>query len=390
MHTFQAMNKFILEGKSLTKKIKKLLNIIDEESTLVVGGGLAYESTRYLEENYVGDYDYIITFNSLSKLKKFISSKVNFTDLGFDKNSVKNIDPIDIKLFNDSTLGVIGLSANINGVKVSLNITTTKRFKEYIRNKKRFYKSKQGNLFNPFYAKGSNGEELISCRISPEVSTLYKDGQIHYLTLIDPYYWNGDSLHLGIHTDFIAKGIIVKDNSKADLTKYQAEIWKLMKSNASANIIENKTWHTMFASSQYFSQKFIKKINQDIEKIKYSPLLKKHYFTNYSKGEAITSFAEKDLYANKYLLDIERNLNLKKITDFLIKKKDFMQDLKAMNEETMVLSLLISKLNKAEVIKSILESNKVSLREINLIKENFLARNILSLRKSTLNFIKNQ
>lgn len=247
----------------------------------------------------------------------------------------------------------MSISGNIENTKASINISTKKRFADLITTNKLFYKARSDKRFNMFIAKGSNGEDIVVCRLSPEVSTLYNDGKNHYLLPNRMFFNNGDFIHLGIYSDLLAKGKILQDDSNQTVTKLQKQIWETMATHASSSIFEENEWHKMFASCQYFSQDFINRINKSISllDIKNAKVTR----SEYDHKSLLVVFAERKYYdesllsdkTRDFIFDNEADMN-KTLADYLSlgnKGVNYLDAIHIVNSEAVKLTDLISKLS---------------------------------------------
>lgn len=345
------MSLYFKIGKKLSASIAAFLCRIDPKVGLVAGGGFGYDSVKYKNSNVVGDFDFLCLANNDVKLQRIIfESKRHLGEIGF--SDIKTPSKKDLELFKNKIVSFLSISGNIENTKASINISTKERFADLIRTNKLFYKTRSDKRFNMFIAKGSNGKDIVVCRLSPEISKLYSDNKKHYLLPNRMFFKSGDFIHLGIYSDLLAKGKILHDDSGKTITKLQKQIWEIMATHASSSIFEAKEWHKMFASCQYFSQGFINQINKSVNSLSIEkPTAKK---SEYDDRSLLIVFAERKYYTDSLLSDRSMSFIFddetgfdKTLADFLAigdKGVSYLDAIHIANSEAIKLTDLISKL----------------------------------------------
>lgn len=259
---------FFKLGDLVTEKIvsslKKKLSIVG----VVIGGGYGYDSIKYRGTGKLGDLDYLAVLENISDFTSFAQDTSLIADCGFEISETNIYYEKDLKLFESKDVSVLRFSGINNGLKTTLNFTTIGRLQSmYTKaSQEKAYKIAHGKSQNILVAKGTDGTDLVLALIAPEVSTWFGDGVRHFLIPDHTWYEENGYLHAGILTDFIAKGKVI-DTKGQMLNDVQESILKLMKQRSSIQIRENKEWHLMFASNNYFSQEFRSFINKKIDDI---------------------------------------------------------------------------------------------------------------------------
>lgn len=339
-------------GNKLSSSIADFLFEIDPKVGFVAGGGYGYDSVKYKDSDLIGDFDFLCLADNEEKLQKIIlESNKYLGEIGF--LDIKIPSTKDLQLFNDEVISFLSISGNIENTKASINISTKERFTDLVKTNKLFYKARSDKRFSLFIAKGSNGEDLVVCRLSPEISKLYDDNKEHYLLPNRMFFSNGDFIHLGIYSDLLAKGKMLLDDNNQTIIKLQKQIWGIMATHASSNIFAAKEWHKMFASCQFFSQDFIDKINKSIGSlnIEESTATK----SEYNNKSLLVVFAEQKYYKDNLLSDKSKSFIFdneadfdKTLADFLTIGNDgvsYLDAIHIVNSEAIKLTDLISKLD---------------------------------------------
>ncbi len=355
---------YFLTGKKITENFVNNLTSVNKNISFLVAGGLGYDSIKYKGSNTYGDYDFLCLVEKPEDIESIIFNKDLLSKMGFDCSKSKDVYKKDIQLFNQGVISIIGYSGIVDRYKTSINFSTYSRISSMISNpNKKFYKIRHGECFNLFIAKGTNGDDLIVCRISPEVSSFYNDSKLHFLVPSVGWLTNGDSIHLGIYTDMISKGYVAYDQNNK-LINIQKTIWQKMVQHASPEISLKNEWYRMFASSHYFSKSFITRINRSLKAIALSINCppSKNYSTKKIHNTLVTIFAEKKYYTPDKLSDKSAKLDYfirndkyyslaQIINDDSKGKLDFMNQLHYINAESNRLSNLISlSANKNEIL----------------------------------------
>lgn len=338
-------------GNKLSSSIADLLFEIDPQVGFVAGGGYGYDSVKYKDSDLIGDFDFLCLADNEEKLQKIIlKSDKYLSEIGF--SGIKIPSTKDLQLFNDEVISFLGISGKIENTKASINISTKERFADLVKTNKLFYKARSDKRFSLFIAKGSNGEDLVVCRLSPEISKLYDDNKEHYLLPNRMFFSNGDFIHLGIYSDLLAKGKVLLDDSNQTIIKLQKQIWGIMATHASSNIFVAKEWHKMFASCQFFSQDFVGKINKSINllNIDKSTATK----SEHDDKSLLVVFAERKYYKDNLLSDKAKSFIFddetvfdNTLADYLAignEGLNYLDAIHIVNSETIKLTDLISKL----------------------------------------------
>lgn len=327
-------------AEKILDRITKVLDTTKNDYALLVGGGYAYESKKYLYTDDIGDIDCLLFFNTVEEILQLLSDNKFLERLGFDLGKSDKVYLEDILLYEKKYISLIRYSGYINGVKTGLKILTFSRLED-IYNKfqqKASYIVSHDSNNCIFVAKGTNAKEIILTSQSLDISDNYSDNLKHYIWPYYNWYINGNTAYIGAWTDFIAKGKILRDNKSKTVEKIQTQILSDIVAHTSKEIFRTKQWHKVFANNHYFSNNFKKFINQKISKIaikvKINSLVNSEY--KHANKSLVTTFPDRDLCMsfkgndkklvpksskektiNMWELLFNKNINLEKFEDII-------------------------------------------------------------------------
>ena len=235
-------------GKKFCKEINELLESKRITASFITGGGYAYDSTKYSQNDKVGDFDFMIVYDDYETLTSVISElkKTNF------KFEEKYLD-LDLSLLNNESIDIIRLSGNYNGIKSTINLVPISLVKRICNFENEIVIKKIAHNRNTslFFAYGSDNSRIVVNFISPSFVT--DDGEDHYVHLDFSYIEKNNNIYLGILADAILKGF---NNN------YDALNFKSMRENFIKNIytyfekneINSKSYLKLFANNSYFPE----------------------------------------------------------------------------------------------------------------------------------------
>jgi hypothetical protein len=266
-------NRFQLLGKLIVNNIQENLSLVYNEFSLIVGGGLGYESIKYNDNNLDGDIDLVLFISDIEYIERINNLEYFVNNLNFSVSSVKKIPKKDIQEFIDGNISVLRISGAIQNIKTSLSITTygvAETYKDL--NRHPLYKTAHSNTYTIINAISPQGSETLVAMISPEIWGKYCtspkkiNDYSHYKILDNNWYFAGKTFYVGLITDCIAKGVLVYDyNQRVEII--QNQLLGYLAHNASPEIKNSKSWHGMFASNTYFGEQFKQKLNKKISDI---------------------------------------------------------------------------------------------------------------------------
>lgn len=398
------MNYFSI-SKDILDKILKTFKDSNIEYGLIVGGGYGYESTKYTNSDKLGDIDCLLFLKNIDDINKVLSDQF-FASIGFDLNKSDKIYSEDIKLYNDKLISLIRYSGYIKEVKTGFKILTFDRLKELYLNKsiKPSYIVSHGSNNCIFMAKGVNGNDLILTSMSLDVSNLYQDERKHYIWPYYSWYSDSENLYIGAWTDFIAKGLILKDDNSKTIENIQTKILKQIAESSPPEILKNKKWDLLFANNHYFSENFSSSLNSKIDTIVKGHKIQGSKITvsRFSNDLLVTSFFKSGLYNEELSTDYELTasnteniVSLESIlTNNSIDLKNFENSLHILNAEAKRLNDLLTLGMKYEEftineVRSIYDLNYIIESDYMFVEQSRANQNILgSIIKNTMEDIK--
>ncbi|MCA9387353.1 hypothetical protein KC669_04940 [Candidatus Dojkabacteria bacterium] len=308
------MRNFFKEGYKITNNIIRTLESLNLNTGLYVGGGYSYDSTKYHNNGKVGDLDYVCVVKKVEDIRT-ITDPVNLNKIGYDLNKIDSLYKVDLDLMEKHLISVIRFSGWIDDIKTTLSFILNEELKFAVSAKHVYRlipKVTHNKSQNIIVSKGSDGSDIILCMASPEISSDYNDDLKHYIVPDKNYYLGNGYIHTGTLTDLIGKGQIGLDNKLGDLKKYQGEIIRTLVRYSSKSIRLKKEWHKMFSSSHFFSQDYVLKLNNSIDR----QLKNIKFVKNQSKKEnskfLFVSFLDESFYTrgklSKYSMRFESNL----------------------------------------------------------------------------------
>ncbi|MBP9838483.1 MAG: hypothetical protein KBC84_07190 [Proteobacteria bacterium] len=301
-------NNFHSLGNSIVAKITKAFDGVVPQYGFLIGGGLGYESTKYLTNlSAVGDLDLFFLAEKLDDISALINNEELLTSIGFTFEGNYQYYPQDLDLFSQGAISIIRLSGKIDAIKVSINFCTSERL-SYLYNdasSRSIYKIAHSKTYHVISSLGSLGTSLFVAMLPVDVTNLFNDACCHTIVTDKTYYKNGSSLHTGLITDFIAKGRIIRDFQDSKFRAIQNKISEQIVSHASPHVVETNAWSTLFASEMLFSKNYTKQLNY-----KFGELYKS--LSNATKPASLTSAR---LVNNEFITVIDSQLLTSSVRD---------------------------------------------------------------------------
>lgn len=260
---------YFIETKKILNKLNAMLKSYEFDTALLIGGGYAYDSIKYKNTGKMGDIDCLCIVDSPEHIYEILANEKEMMKAGFDMSRSDTFYLEDIDLYKNKHICLVRYSGINNGIKTGLKFLTFDTLNELYETttpKKSYIVSHNSNNCI-FIAKGTDSHDILLTTVSLDISNLYQDSKAHYLWPYYTWYKNGLTLHAGAWTDFIAKGIIVKDTLNNEFLNIQQKILEVMVLHSSSEIYANKTWHLMFANNHYFSEEFRISFNNRISEI---------------------------------------------------------------------------------------------------------------------------
>lgn len=244
--------------------IKRVLDCVGSNYALLVGGGLGYESKKYLLDPHAhGDIDLCVVFENDSYLKDINDCKEFADGLDFEQRSASKLDGVDIQQLLTNGIAVLRLSGKIKNIKTSINFMSFSTLENAYDKVQEItlYKQAHTKTYSVMNAKSTGGTESIAVMYSPENWSLYVNNTLRYsdfehrLIIDKTWFITRKSIYAGLMTDFIAKGQIYKD-THGRLLSLQNTILRIYVANAQPIIKNTAGWHRMFAGYDLFSNRF--------------------------------------------------------------------------------------------------------------------------------------
>lgn len=254
-------------GNCFCNEVNELLKSKCPNTSFVTGGGFAYDSIKYKDQNANGDFDFMIVYENPDDLNDIISG-LQGTNFKFED---KYLD-LDLQLLAQKDIDIIRLSGNYMGIKSTINLVPLSLIKEICDFKKERIIRKIAHNRNTslFFAYGSDNTRITVNFISPSFVT--PDNEDHYIHLDFSCLEKDDSIYLGILSDAVLKGF----NDNYDNLGFY-ELRQRFISNINNYFREHKIDETyylnMFSNNSYFPD-YLKE-----------QLLKEFKFYGSSKGE---------------------------------------------------------------------------------------------------------
>ncbi len=240
--------KYREKGDNFCTEINELLKQKCPKTTFVTGGGYAYDSIKYCDDNTSGDFDFMIVYDEKDDLAKLIQ-ELKHTNFSFED---KYLD-LDLELLEKDDIDIIRLSGNYMGIKSTINLVPLSLVKEICElNKERIIKKIAHNRNTSlFFAYGSDNTRITVNFISPSFVT--PDNEDHYIHLDFSCLEKDDNIYLGILSDAILKGFN-KNYDNLGFSELRQNLIKNINTYFKNNNIRVEHYLNMFSNNAYFPE----------------------------------------------------------------------------------------------------------------------------------------
>lgn len=300
--------------KRSEETIENLCNFLDKEIpsySLLIGGSVGYESSKYDNENALGDIDLFVLIDE--NLTALFFEKVS----EFFKLEIADIQ-LDQKLFNEHKLSIIRRKYLINDLEISFNLTSFSRLNKiyseissYQINKLAYSKT---NLL--FIANSLEGCSNLTLMLPQKINT--QNGVI-LLVPDQSFILRNNQVYLGLFTDFILKGKIFRDYA-CKLIDIKNKIMLLIKPYIGNN---SDKFISILANNTKFSDAVREKLKIDFDNIIFHELkeqkqecMNKTLYLELEENMAAKS--EISQYITDKKLNINKEEDLVKLNNFII------------------------------------------------------------------------
>ena len=238
--------KYRNKGKLFCDEINNLLSTNGFKMAFVTGGGYAYDSVKYQEDNKKGDFDFMIVYDDPEELPRLIEllkkSQFDFEDKYLN---------LDMNLLLNNTIDIIRLSGKYLDTKSTINLVPKKTIERIsnFENDMIIKKIAHNRNTSLFFAYGSDNSRKITNFISPSFVT--EDGEDHYIHLDFSSTIENGNIYLGILADAILKGFNENYDAidfKSLRKKFIENIHKFFVDNN----IDSSCYINLFANNNYF------------------------------------------------------------------------------------------------------------------------------------------
>ena len=240
------------KGQLFCKEISTILNLNNLDVAFVTGGGFAYDSIKYQNNNNIGDFDFMIVYSEIRDIPKILYLLKN-SNFIFEE---KYLD-LDLELLLNNKIDVIRLSGQYLDVKSTINLVP-KKIVEKISNFERDFiikKISHNRNTSLFFAYGSDNSRIITNFISPSFIT--EDGEDHYIHLDFSHTEKNGNIYLGILADAILKGFNMNYDT-IGFNDIRKKFIKNIHKFFSNNNIDSSNYINLFSNNNYFP-KYLKK-----------------------------------------------------------------------------------------------------------------------------------
>ena len=130
----------------------------------MTGGGFAYDSIKYSDNQTLGDYDFMIVYDEVEDINNLITL-LSLTSFKFDQRYTD----LDLKLLADKQIDIIRLSGNYKGIKSTINLVPKKLISDIcnFQENRQIRKISHGRNTSLFFAYGSDKMRIPVIFISP-------------------------------------------------------------------------------------------------------------------------------------------------------------------------------------------------------------------------------
>lgn len=260
-------------NKYLAKIIKNCQNI---DGSLMVGGGLAYDSVKY-EFDKVRDLDLMFFFRDSISLKEFLFNNDSNTIagyFGFDEFTYDFFSKEDIDFIIKHNIEVIRFSGRINGIKATVKLTSLEVFNKAVNLDKRvlvkdsfirvYSKNKDKRIYKD---KSSDGRSINRFLINKTVEASSQQEKSFVILDVGFHSLHGKHFATGLFSDCFLTGLIIKDFKNQELFKIQTEFRRIFSSSLEKAGSKIDNWKDFFIRGERFSEEYSKYIIEELEKV---------------------------------------------------------------------------------------------------------------------------
>lgn len=252
--------KYREKGDRFCEEINQLLKQKCPKTAFVTGGGYAYDSIKYYDDNTSGDFDFMIIYDEEADLTKLIQ-ELKHTNFSFED---KYLD-LDLKLLEKGDVDIIRLSGNYIGTKSTINLVPLSLVKEICElNKERIIKKIAHNRNTSlFFAYGSDNTRITVNFISPSFVT--PDNEDHYIHLDFSSLEKDNNIYLGILSDAILKGFN-KNYDNVGFSELRQKLINNINNYFKNNNIKVEHFLNMFSNNAYFPEHLKEQLLEEFKK----------------------------------------------------------------------------------------------------------------------------
>ncbi len=234
------------KGYEFCNEVNNILKSLEFPTALVTGGGFAYDSIKYKNDEKRGDYDYMIVFEDKEHIETIIK-ELTSSNFSFETNYLN----LDIELLLNGDIDIIRLSGNYLGTKSTINLVPISLINKLCNLESDITIRKIAHNRNTglFFAYGSDNDRIIVNFLSSSFVTT--DGEDHYIHLDFSNKVIDGNIYFGILSDAILKGF--NDNYDTIGFGYKRK-QMIQKINAffGKHHIDNSLYLNLFANNNYF------------------------------------------------------------------------------------------------------------------------------------------
>lgn len=249
-------------GKRFCDEINNFCMETKLKCALVTGGGYAYDSIKYIDDEVPNkDFDFMIVYENKKDIRTIILKLKEETQFEFETRFLQS----DVKQVEDGSVDIIRLSGKYRQFKSTINLVPVSLVRKIASLQEgNIRKIAHGRNTSLFFANGTNGNRITTIFFSPFFKT--PDNEVHYIHLDFTCKKEEGHLFLGILADAVLKGY----SKQYDGVGFQDLRICLIK-NIYNYLVENGTedyrYETLFANWNYFSDSVKKYLSQEFWKL---------------------------------------------------------------------------------------------------------------------------
>ena len=244
-------------GEQFCLEINNLLEKNNIKAALVTGGGFAYDSIKYSDNQTLGDYDFMIIYDEVEDINNLITL-LSLTSFKFDQRYTD----LDLKLLADKQIDIIRLSGNYKGIKSTINLVPKKLISDIcnFQENRQIRKISHGRNTSLFFAYGSDKMRIPVIFISPSFIT--EDEESHYIHLDFSFTIKNNNIYLGILADAILKGFNINYDA-IDFQTLRSKFIQSIHQLFQKNPINSNNYISLYANHDYFPSYLISKLQEE-------------------------------------------------------------------------------------------------------------------------------